>query len=429
MAHEPARDEHNESLLEGPVILPLTRASRIARPLTAVALLVPVLAFAIEPQEIAKRAFPSVVLLIMKDSHGQPLSLGSGFVVRNNVIATNFHVIRGAGSGSAKIIGQSTVANLEGVFAVDEIHDLALIKATLNAPPLAMTEDKEPEIGETVFAVGNPEGLEGTFSQGIVSGIRGTPEGRWLQITAPISPGSSGGPVLNAKGEVLGVAVATLKSGQNLNFAIPVKSLNQLLAMPGSTRPFWAIGSPETQRPAGKPTKPPTHSTQADESPKTDDGSLIRNGLYIHSEVIEERSLGPGYLVGFSVKNNLNSPVTLIKLVAIFYTKAGEPLDYGVINLGHVMVPPGAAIRGHGKDVDETTKMLTSRIEFRVLDFLVLSAQTRCSFVKITLQYWIDSWKRLSQPKTSGEICSEYLYMLDPDISGITDEQCRACLE
>lgn len=85
---------------------------------------------------------------------------------------------------------------------------------------------RSAEIGDTVYEVGNPEGLEGTFSQGIISGLRGTD---YIQITAPISPGSSGGPVINQYGEVIGIATSFNKEGQNLNFAIPVAKLALLL--------------------------------------------------------------------------------------------------------------------------------------------------------------------------------------------------------
>ena len=84
-------------------------------------------------------------------------------------------------------------------------------------------------IGEKVYVAGNPKGLEGTFSDGIISRISTQGNRKRLQMTAPISPGSSGGPVLNSKGEVIGVAFMTLRGGQNLNFAIPSKYVKTLL--------------------------------------------------------------------------------------------------------------------------------------------------------------------------------------------------------
>ena len=95
------------------------------------------------------------------------------------------------------------------------------------------------QVGETVYAVGNPRGLEGTFSQGIISSIRPVGIDKLIQITAPLSPGSSGGPVLNRKGEVIGVSVLTIRDGQNLNFAIPSIHLSALLAKPANLQPLY----------------------------------------------------------------------------------------------------------------------------------------------------------------------------------------------
>ena len=94
------------------------------------------------------------------------------------------------------------------------------------------------QVGETVYAVGNPRGLEGTFSDGIISSIRLLDGDKLIQITAPISRGSSGGPVLNQKGEAIGVSVLSVIDGQNLNFAIPSNYLKSLLTKVGVVKPL-----------------------------------------------------------------------------------------------------------------------------------------------------------------------------------------------
>ena len=151
-------------------------------------------ALAQSAKAVAHRSFPSVVLLMMEDSKGQPISLGSGFVVQGGVIATNAHVIRGASRGTAKLIGRPERFELLGVVAADIGRDLVLLEAKgLAGPALPLTDSTKVSIGEEVFAIGNPQGLEGTISQGIVSGIRQIADTEILQITAAISPGSSGG--------------------------------------------------------------------------------------------------------------------------------------------------------------------------------------------------------------------------------------------
>ena len=95
-------------------------------------------------------------------------------------------------------------------------------------------------IGDTVYAAGNPEGFEGTFSEGVISGIRGTDDDKRFQITAPISSGSSGGPVLNTRAEVIAVCVSVVSAGQNINFAVPSNYLYPLIleSLVGSVKPL-----------------------------------------------------------------------------------------------------------------------------------------------------------------------------------------------
>ncbi len=181
-------------------------------------------------REVARTAFKSVVLLVMNDSNGQPLSLGSGFFISNGIIATNAHVIDGASSGTAKLVGDTHTLSILGTVALDRYADLALLKVDSSAPSLVLGATSNPSVGDNVYVVGNPLGLEGTFSEGIISGIRQVGSDSILQMTAPISPGSSGGPVMDSTGAVIGVSVATFQNGQNLNLAVPVSYLSKLLA-------------------------------------------------------------------------------------------------------------------------------------------------------------------------------------------------------
>ncbi len=190
-------------------------------------------------QQIAKSAFDSTVLLIMEDANGQPVGLGSSFFVQPQQIATNLHVVEGSASGYAKLVGQKTKYEIVGVSAIDQKRDLAILNvADLGTRALPMGDSDTVLVGETVYAVGNPHGLEGTFSQGIVSGVRTVGTDKLIQLTAPISPGSSGGPVLNDSGNVIGVSVATFRKGQNLNFAIPSNYLTALISKIRAPTPY-----------------------------------------------------------------------------------------------------------------------------------------------------------------------------------------------
>lgn len=190
-------------------------------------------------RQIAKQVFPSVVLLVLEQADGKTVSQGSGFFVRRDVVVTNYHVIAEATRGVAKIVGKDAAYPIAGVVAASEALDLALVKISgANAPALPLGSDSEVAVGDDVYVAGSPRGLEGTFSQGIVSATRRTKERRLLQITAAISPGSSGGPVLNSKGAVIGVAVASLRDSQNLNFAVAVGEVHHLLTQVGPVQPF-----------------------------------------------------------------------------------------------------------------------------------------------------------------------------------------------
>ena len=189
--------------------------------------------------EIAEKALAATVYLEMQDSNGLLLGFGSGFFVKPNLIATNYHVIAGATSGTAKLVGKHTTYKIEGFTATDKYNDLALLKVSASGiKPLPLGNSDAVKIGETIYVVGNLKGLAGTFLDGIISSRRGGYAKGRLQMTAPISPGSSGGPVLNAKGEAIGVSSMILEGGQNLNFAIPSLYLKTLLALSGTAKPL-----------------------------------------------------------------------------------------------------------------------------------------------------------------------------------------------
>ena len=197
---------------------------------------------ALPAEDIAEKALAATVYLEMKDKNGKTLGIGSGFFVKPNLIATNYHVIEGAAKGTAKLVGKYTRYKIEGVTATDKTNDLALLKVTAyRIKPLPLGDSDTVRIGETVYVTGNPKGLEGTFSDGIISSRRDRYTKERFQMTAPISPGSSGGPVLNRKGEVIGVSVAVHRDldAQNLNFAISSKYLKRLLEQSKSTKPIF----------------------------------------------------------------------------------------------------------------------------------------------------------------------------------------------
>jgi len=180
--------------------------------------------------DIAQHALESLVIVESQLAKGTVS--GSGFSVDSERVITNSHVC--PPSASFIVVSFASKPGKKyraAVLARDEKNDLLVLRVRgLNAKALHLSP-REPKVGESIFVAGNPEGLEGSFSTGIVAAIRVFGHTKWIQITAPISPGSSGGPVMDDKGLVIGVTVANLKEGQNLNFAIPsAHVLNVLLA-------------------------------------------------------------------------------------------------------------------------------------------------------------------------------------------------------
>ena len=190
--------------------------------------------------EIAARADEVTVLIATGDSSLSEFGQGSGFFVSPNLIVTNFHVIEGASVIAYKRVGQGQFHSIKSIRDVEPTYDLAILEVpSTQVLPLYFGDSDTVKKGETVYVVGNPHGLEGTFSDGTLSAIRRDYTIDLLQITAPISPGSSGGPVLNGRGEVIGVATlgSVIADAQNLNFAIPSNYLKTMLRKLGVRLP------------------------------------------------------------------------------------------------------------------------------------------------------------------------------------------------
>lgn len=179
------------------------------------------------PAEIAEQAMPSVVSVVTETS------LGSGFVVSpNGLVVTNLHVVAGRSEVLVVIGGEKLP--VKRIYNGDIRRDLVVLEIeTQGLRALELGDSDRVRTGEQVVAIGNPLGLDHTVSNGLVSAVREVaPELTMLQISAPIAPGSSGGPLFNDRGEVIGVATGILVGGQNLNFGVPVNYLKPLLESP-----------------------------------------------------------------------------------------------------------------------------------------------------------------------------------------------------
>ena len=180
--------------------------------------------------ELVRRIKPSAVAIETFDAKGNTLSRGSGFFIAADRIITNRHVIERSSRVEVHLVDGKKFT-VRGVLAIDGEGDLALLQVDVPnalAIPLPIVR-AVPQEGESIVVIGNPFGLEGSVSNGIVSAVREiSGYGKIIQITAPISPGSSGSPVVNMSGQVIGVATLQAAEGQSLNFAVPSERILQL---------------------------------------------------------------------------------------------------------------------------------------------------------------------------------------------------------
>lgn len=180
--------------------------------------------------DLVRRIKPSAVAIEAFDAKGTMISRGSGFFIGTERIVTNRHVIENATRVELQLQDGRKFL-IRGVLAIDGEGDIALLQVEVPrgmAVPLPIGRGV-PQEGESIVVVGNPFGLEGSVSNGIVSAVREIPGyGKIIQITAPISPGSSGSPVVNMYGQVVGIATLQASEGQSLNFAVPAERIMQL---------------------------------------------------------------------------------------------------------------------------------------------------------------------------------------------------------
>lgn len=213
--------------------------------------------YAQSPQSIAQELLASTVILEMRDASGR-VSHATGFFIGPGIVATNAHVVDTAQHGIARLVNTHTPITIHGYIARDKSTDLAvLVVSDDTVPPVSIGDSDTVRIGDPVYTLGNPQGLEGTFSEGRISSIREIPDikGKVIQFTAAISHGSSGGALVNRSGQVIGIASQTRHDGQNLNFAIPINQLKLVMERATDLTPLHPQYT-QTQHPQHKKTHP-----------------------------------------------------------------------------------------------------------------------------------------------------------------------------
>ena len=269
-------------------------------------------AIALPPQEIADIARGSTVRLVIKDTYSSQLRFGRGFIVGTDQIVTNYHVIKNMSSGYVRLVEKEKRYAVGQILAYDEDRDLAVVKAPgIDAPALPLGDSDTVRITDTIYVAANPQGSKDTVASGNISAI--LPPGAYLttvrpssgdpwdwyapckllQMTALNFKGSTGAPVLNDKGEVIGIVFAGLSLLQpdltdltipkNLNFAIAVNHLKPLLTMPSSSTPVKPqVNSPKTE--SSKPVKPQVNSSKTDLPQPASPRYTLEKGIELYEQ-------------------------------------------------------------------------------------------------------------------------------------------------
>ena len=200
---------------------------------------------------LAKLIKPAVVTIVVSENEGEYTGQGTGFIItENGILVTNHHVVKQIKAAKA-VLSDGRVLSIEAIIASDASRDLALLKLPESRYPFLRLADKdEAEVGDKIAVMGSPQGLRNTYSTGIISAERPGGAGGVdrLQISAPVSPGSSGSPVVNEEAKVVGIVQGgiTGKHAQALNLAIDVAELHEMLAKATNSDPEVEISLNES---------------------------------------------------------------------------------------------------------------------------------------------------------------------------------------
>jgi len=337
-------------------------------PLFLACILLGIEAWAQSPQAI-RDVLSRVVLVTALDENGKPMAIGSGFVVdAEGRIASNLHVIAGATSATVRFVNQTEKFTVRTVSALNSSNDLVVLRIDKQVSPLGFGDSSRSQIGDRVLAFGNPEGLEGTVSEGIVSAMRKLGrESHFIQITAAISPGSSGGPVVDRDGKVIGLASASVVSGQNLNFAIPIEYLRPLLTNKFKEMPMAELQQRADVRSGSSPFQDKTLSQVK---------ALDFGYTYWTTDATDVR---------FSVQNNLDRDIKYVRILVV-WKRGKEKLDYSAYMV-HETIPAGQALQIRKKDhggvsrfISESSARNGFTYEARVLDYEILPTSGELKF-------------------------------------------------
>lgn len=243
----------------------------------------------LNPEQIYEKVNNAVVIVLTYNEDNKLMNQGSGVVVtEKGVIITNYHVMKNASKVNV-LHGNRVFKNVKIVGGNEENDILFLLIKNDSLSAIETSDSLDVKIGQKVYAIGSPLGYENSISEGIVSGYRKFDTINLIQITASISPGSSGGAVVNSKGQLIGISTYTVKEGQNINFAIPVKDIFKTKITP--FKPIDTVAKEEKD-----------HKIKKIEEPKTESKDIYHN-----PEAVRLLNEGKKFINQYNQKNSDNN--------------------------------------------------------------------------------------------------------------------------
>lgn len=257
------------------------------------------------PEQIYEKVNDAVVIVLAYDANNKLINQGSGVVISNDgYIITNYHVMKNA--SKVNIVHNDLLFENAELIGGDEESDILFIKIPKNDLSVIKTpESDDVKIGQKVYAIGSPLGYENTISDGIVSGYRKFDKINLIQITASISPGSSGGAVVNSKGELIGISTYTITEGQNINFAIPIEDIRKIEAKPYVYE-------------VTKPVEPIFKQEETEKQIKT----IPKNSKLYNPKAVEYFNKGEELILKANSEKNKKDETLYLKQAVDYFTKA-----------------------------------------------------------------------------------------------------------
>lgn len=282
-------------------------------------------------EEIFDKISPAVAEIAAYEPSGKYYSLGSGFFIDDTGrLVTNYHVIEGTNAGEVTLADGSN-RDILAVLAYDKSLDLAVLQIDITGNPFLTISSGPVTTGEAVYALGSSQGLTSTFSSGIVStALREIDGVKFIQTTAPISEGNSGGPLVDPYGEVVGVNSMTLVTGQNLNFAIDIHELDRLAEDKALTlAEVYALEYPDGEN-SQKPEDVGFYADAERAEEESNDifllSDLLENEIWIAGEIGSADDMDFFYLT-------LDAPGDVSFEVVPYYTDDMDYLLCGILSL------------------------------------------------------------------------------------------------